>query len=161
MRHEIHHAHPIQAPADILDRLREEDRNAGLFHLESGVWALGRVVPDDERQRTARRMLIRELYMEEPRPDVVALYRLYAQGFRITRLYTQPEVYQGLVVRDWRERCWRARNARDETYQARLKESERMFDPEERRKGMMEMLDQEARSLHSILFRKRKSFNFN
>jgi hypothetical protein len=161
MAHDIQHANPLPPPADILARLRETDRNAHLFYLESGVWALGRVVRDWQREQTARRMLVGELAAENPRPDVVQLYRLYAQGFRITRLYTSAEVYSGMVVRDWRERCWNARNNREETMKARQAESERMFDPEEKTKQMMSMLDQEARSMHSILFRHRKSFHYH
>lgn len=163
MTHDIHHAYPIQAPADILARLQEIDENAHVFYVGGGMWALGRVSPDFERQSFARRLLISELNQppQKQRPDVVRLYRLHAQGFRMTGLCSSKDVYEGHVVRDFRERFYNAENAREAAMKARLAESEKLFDADRKRARIQDMLESEAKSMHSILFRHRKSVHFN
>jgi len=163
MAHDITHAHPVEAPPDILRRLQEEDENAHLFWLDSGMWVLGRVSPNWARQQSAQKLLLSELAAPpgRQRPEAVQLFRLCAQGFRMTALYTPEQVVSGMVVRDFRERLWRARNRRESTMKDRLAESERMFDTDRQRAKITDMLESEAKSDHGILFRHRKSVSFN
>ncbi len=112
-----------EAPADVLARLREVDRTAALVYLGLGQWALGSVQPSTYRAMQARVILARfdQLPAVARSPGKFLFTRMLEEGFRPVSVYSEREVQNGDMIRDFRERDWNYRNRQKEAFEAAMR----------------------------------------
>ena len=149
-----------EAPAHIVQALREIDHRAELVELRPGVWILGVVVDNEERIRRGTALLEQELRKDiaYQDPGRIRFARLCMQGFGQVAMY-KMSVPDGRIVEDFGERDF---NYRHHLSDMLKRNEEEMDDTAGTRRAtdlLLEAARSQARSIVRIIFRRKRSFS--
>lgn len=124
----------IEAPSDLLGRLRDIDPTVDLIYLGLGKWALGSVQPNVHRTRMARKLLANfsDLPVAARRPGRYLFARMIESGFRPILICDYTDLWSGWLELDFRQRDWNYRNRRDAAFEDTMKRVDDSGDVEQK-----------------------------
>lgn len=149
-----------QAPAHILRELRVIDHRAELVELMPGRWILGIVTKNDERIRRGTALLAQELRKDSAHQSLarVRFARLCMEGFGQVCAYEMNEPDRRIVA-DFMERDYNFRHYLREKQREHEAEVEGDNKRDRTAKYARDRASQLGRSIHRIIFRKKRSFS--
>jgi len=150
---------PREAPTDLVAGLREIDPRAELVYLGLGVWVLGAVSPNQERERKAGRWITleRKLPQEKQSMGRYRFARWHLDGFGFVDFFDESDLWNGRVLHEFRYADFRYRHNADEAFEQNLIGSDDQTDLDRRIALMLDYQSSEGLSVFNHQMRGRRS----